>query len=54
VTPNSISLTLAPIPDANNGGSPITSYIVQMDDGLGGDFQTMSDSLTLNLIFSGL
>lgn len=25
-----------------------------MDDGLGGDFMTVSDSLTLNLIFSGL
>ncbi len=54
MTPNSISLTLAPIPDVSNGGSPVTSYIVQMDDGLGGDFQTMSDALTLNLIFSGL
>lgn len=54
VTPNSISLTLQPIPDASNGGSAITSYIVQMDDGLGGEFKTVSDALTLNLIFSGL
>ena len=54
VTPNSISLTLTPIPNASNGGSSITSYIVQMDDGLGGEFKTVSDALTLNLIFSGL
>ncbi len=54
VTPNSISLNLTPIPSANNGGSPITSYIVEMDDGLGGAFQTVSDSLTTSLILSGL
>ena len=54
VTPNSISLNLTPITDANNGGSPVTSYIVEMDDGLGGVFQTVSDSLTTSLILSGL
>jgi len=54
VTPNSISLTLQPIPTLSNGGSAITGYIVEMDDGMGGEFRTVSDSLTLNLIFSGL
>ena len=33
---------------------PFADRIVQMDDGLGGEFKTVSDALTLNLIFSGL
>jgi len=36
------------------GGSNITGYIVEMDDGLGGDFVIVHNSLSLELILSGL
>ena len=54
VTQTSITLTLTELPEENNGGSPVTGYIVQMDDGLGGEFVTVHDSLYLYLILSGL
>lgn len=37
-TQSTISITLTAIPPASNGGSPITGYIVMIDDGLGGAF----------------
>lgn len=54
VTQTSITLTLTELPVENNGGSPVTGYIVQMDDGLGGNFMTVHNSLYLDLILSGL
>jgi hypothetical protein len=36
ITENAITITLEEITTANNGGSEITGYIVQIDDGLGG------------------
>jgi len=36
ITQSSISLTLEALPEIGNGGSPITGYIVEVDDGLGG------------------
>jgi hypothetical protein len=36
ITQSSISLTLEALPETSNGGSPITGYIVEVDDGLGG------------------
>jgi hypothetical protein len=38
VTQSSISLTLEAIPESSNGGSAVTGYIVELNDGLGGDF----------------
>jgi titin len=54
VTQTSITLTLYDLPVQKNGGSPVTGYIVQMDDGLGGEFVTVHDSLYMDLILSGL
>lgn len=54
VTETSISLSIAEISSSGNGGSPITGYIVQIDDGSGGDFTAIHDSLTDHLIVSGL
>jgi hypothetical protein len=45
---------LTPLPDLRNGGSPVTGYMVMMDDGLGGAYSLVQDSLNLNLILSGL
>ena len=36
ITQSSISLTLEPLPESSNGGSEVTGYIVEADDGLGG------------------
>jgi hypothetical protein len=47
-------MELEEIPLTDNGGSPVTGYIVQIDDGLGGDFTTVHDSLALTLIMTGL
>ena len=47
-------MTLVELPTLKNGGSAVTGYIVQMDDGLGGEFVTVHDSLYLYLILSGL
>jgi hypothetical protein len=38
VTRSSISISLTSIPIASTGGAPITGYIVEIDDGLGGEF----------------
>jgi hypothetical protein len=54
ITQTSISLTLEELPESSNGGSEVTGYIVQMDDGYGGSFQVVHDSLFLTLILSGL
>ena len=39
---------------AKNGGSAITGYLIQMDDGLGGDFELYSITTNLNLIIPNL
>jgi hypothetical protein len=39
VTQSSISLELDPLAAGSNGGSDITGYIVEADDGLGGDYR---------------
>jgi titin len=54
ITQTSISLLLVAIPSANNGGSPVTGYMVEIDDGLGGTFTQIHNSLTLILIVSNL
>jgi hypothetical protein len=54
VTQTSITLTLTVLSEDNNGGSAITGYIVEMDDGLGGDFVIKHNSLSMDLILSGL
>lgn len=54
ITQSSISFTLEPLPESSNGGSEITGYIVQADDGLGGDYEQVHDSLYMTLILSGL
>lgn len=41
VTQTSITLTIAALPDASNGGSAVTGYIIESDDGFGGAFQTV-------------
>ena len=39
ITKTSVSITLDPIPLADNGGSTVTGNIVMIDDGLGGSFK---------------
>ena len=34
----SITISIDTIPDSADGGSPVTGYIIMIDDGLGGDF----------------
>jgi hypothetical protein len=41
ITETSISITVDEIPESSNGGSPITGYIIQIDDGHGGEFTTV-------------
>ena len=54
ITETSISLTIAEVPTNANGGSIITGYLVEIDDGMGGDFRQIHDSLTMHLIVNGL
>ncbi len=54
ISQSAITLTLTTIPTANNGGSSVTGYIVMMDDGLGGIFTQIQDSLNTQLTISNL
>lgn len=54
ITETSISLTLEPIMGPSNSGSAVTGYIVQIDDGNGGDYTEVRNSLDLSLILTGL
>ena len=54
VTESYLTFTLTAIPLANNGGSAVTGYLVQMDDGLGGDYTLVHDSTTLTVTLSNL
>ena len=54
ITETSISLTLQQLTPPNDSGSAVTGYIVEMDDGNGGDFTVVHDSLELTLILTGL
>jgi hypothetical protein len=38
VTQTSVNLKLTALPEEQNGGSAITGYLVEIDDGLGGSF----------------
>jgi hypothetical protein len=37
-TQTSITIRIETLPDSSDGGSPVTGYIIMIDDGLGGDF----------------
>ena len=50
----SITISLTPIASGPDGGSPITGYIVMIDDGLGGPFVQVQNSLILQLTISNL
>ncbi len=54
ITETSISLTLEPITGPSNSGSMVTGYIVQIDDGNGGEYTEVHNSLDLILILTGL
>ena len=54
ITQGSISLSVDAIDASGDGGAPITGYIVQIDDGNGGEFTDIHDSLTLSLIINSL
>lgn len=54
VTQTSVSVTLTPIPLGDNGGSAVTGYILLIDDGLGGSFTQVQDSLSTSIIISNL
>lgn len=54
ITQTSITLTITAIPLGSNGGSTITGYIVQIDDGLGGEFSQVQDSMNLQMTISNL
>ena len=47
-----ITVNLPLIPDANNGNSPIISYNMEMDDGLGGEWITVGGLETYSLTTS--
>lgn len=56
ITQTSITLTLAPVPDNSDGGSNVTGYLVQIDDGLAPknasafNYRLVHDSMETNLI----
>ena len=54
ITETSVSLAIVEVPTHSNGGSAVTGYIVEIDDGMGGAFTAIHDSLTTNLIVNGL
>lgn len=62
ITENAVSLTLEAVATARNGGSTVTGYMVEIDDGLGGEaetppegsFRKVHDSLDASLIISTL
>jgi hypothetical protein len=54
ITETSISLILEPITGPSNSGSDVTGYIVQIDDGNGGQYTEVHNSLDLTLILTGL
>ena len=61
-TETTISISLTPIGAGLNGGTAVTGYLVEIDDGLGGttaapgsrNFRRVQDSLATSLIVSGL
>ena len=54
-TQTALTLTLEELDEAMNGGSAVTAYLVQIDDGLGvGNFRQVHNSLTTSLIISDL
>jgi hypothetical protein len=54
VTQTSVNLKLEALPEEQNGGSAITGYLVEIDDGLGGAFELVHNSLNLELIVTQL
>lgn len=56
ITEYAITLSLEELAPAEDGGSPVTGYLVQIDDGLGGGtgFRLVHDSLTRSLIIGDL
>ncbi len=54
LTQTSITIRIDPIQGPADGGSSVTGYIVMIDDGLGGDFTQVQDSLNLELTISNL
>ena len=54
VSQTSVSLDLSPISSPNDGGSAVTGYIVMIDDGEGGTFTQVQDSLVTTLTISNL
>jgi hypothetical protein len=62
ITETAIALTLVSIPTADDGGSAVTGYLVDIDDGLGGPagtgspttYRRVHDSLELTLIINNL
>jgi hypothetical protein len=53
-TETSITLRIETIPDSADGGSLITGYIIMIDDGLGGEFTQVQDSLDTDVTVSNL
>lgn len=62
ITETAIALTLVEIPVIDNGGTAVTGYLVEIDDGLGGPagvgsattYRRVHDSLELTLIINNL
>lgn len=55
VTETAIHLTLGTLGAESNGGSAVTGYMVEINDGLGGtNYTRVHDSLTTSLIISNL
>jgi hypothetical protein len=54
ITQTSVTLKLNALPEEQNGGSPITGYIVEIDNGLGDAFEVVHNSMNLGLIITQL
>jgi len=53
-TETSITIRIETLPGTSDGGSAITGYIIMIDDGLGGDFVQVQDSLDTEVTISNL
>jgi hypothetical protein len=54
ITETSVTLQLTALDSDQQGGSEVTGYLVEVDDGLGGAYSIVHNSLSLDLILTKL